>query len=30
MTGFAGQWSNDAHLWWTDAKPGNRSNWLCR
>ncbi len=23
MTGFAGQWSNDAHLWWTDAKPGD-------
>jgi hypothetical protein len=24
MTGFAGQWSNDAHLWWTGAKPGDR------
>jgi hypothetical protein len=24
MTGFAGQWSNDAHLWWTEAKPGDR------
>ena len=23
MTGFAGQWSNDAHLWWTGAKPGD-------
>jgi hypothetical protein len=24
MTGFAGQWSNDAHLWWTQAKPGDK------
>jgi hypothetical protein len=24
MTPFAGQWSNDAHLWWTDAKPGDK------
>ncbi|MGD0261961.1 MAG: glycoside hydrolase family 172 protein [Verrucomicrobiota bacterium] len=24
MTGFAGQWSNDAHLWWTEAKPGDK------
>ena len=24
MTGFDGQWSNDAHLWWTDAKPGDK------
>ena len=24
MTPFAGQWSNDAHLWWIDAKPGDR------
>lgn len=24
MTGFGGQWSGDAHLWWTDAKPGDR------
>ncbi len=24
MTGFPGQWSNDAHLWWTEAKPGDR------
>ena len=24
LTGFAGQWSNDAHLWWTDARPGDR------
>jgi hypothetical protein len=24
MTGFAGQWSNDAHLWWINAKPGNK------
>ena len=24
MTGFEGQWSNDAHLWWTDAKPGDK------
>jgi D-arabinan exo alpha-(1,3)/(1,5)-arabinofuranosidase (non-reducing end) len=24
MMGFAGQWSNDAHLWWTEAKPGDK------
>jgi len=24
MTGFGSQWSNDAHLWWTDAKPGDK------
>ncbi|MGA2863619.1 MAG: DUF2961 domain-containing protein [Verrucomicrobiota bacterium] len=24
MTGFAGQWSNDAHLWWIEARPGDR------
>jgi len=24
MTPFEGQWSNDAHLWWTGAKPGDR------
>lgn len=24
LTGFGGQWSNDAHLWWTDAKPGDK------
>ena len=24
LTGFPGQWSNDAHLWWIDAKPGDR------
>jgi len=24
MSGFQGQWSNDAHLWWTGAKPGDR------
>ena len=23
LTGFEGQWSNDAHLWWTQAKPGD-------
>jgi hypothetical protein len=23
MIGFPGQWSNDVHLWWTDAKPGD-------
>jgi len=23
MTGFGEAWSNEAHLWWTDAKPGN-------
>ncbi len=21
---FEGQWSNDAHLWWTEAKPGDK------
>ena len=24
LTGFQGQWSNDAHLWWIDAKPGDK------
>jgi hypothetical protein len=24
MTPFTGQWSNDAQLWWTDAKPGDK------
>jgi hypothetical protein len=24
LNGFSGQWSNDAHLWWTDAKPGDK------
>ena len=24
MTGFGGQWSNDAHLWWIEAKPGDK------
>ncbi len=24
LTGFGGQWSNDAHLWWIDAKPGDK------
>ena len=24
MTGFAGQWSNDAHLWWIGTKPGDK------
>jgi hypothetical protein len=24
LTGFPGQWSNDAHLWWIDAKPGDK------
>ena len=24
LTAFAGQWSNDAHLWWTGAKPGDQ------
>jgi len=24
MTGFPGQWSNDAHLWWVEAKPGDK------
>lgn len=23
MTGFGDQWSNDAHLWWINAKPGD-------
>lgn len=23
MTGFGGQWSNDSHLWWIHAKPGD-------
>jgi hypothetical protein len=24
MTGFAGQWSNDSHLWWIETKPGDK------
>ena len=24
MTGFGSSWSNDAHLWWVGAKPGDR------
>ncbi len=24
LSGFEGQWSNDAHLWWIDAKPGDK------
>ena len=24
MTGYGGNWSNDAHLWWTGAKPGDK------
>ncbi|HEY5912889.1 MAG TPA: glycoside hydrolase family 172 protein [Verrucomicrobiae bacterium] len=24
LTEFGAQWSNDAHLWWTDAKPGDK------
>ena len=24
LTGFPGQWSNDAHLWWIEAKPGDQ------
>lgn len=24
LTQFSDQWSNEAHLWWTDAKPGDR------
>jgi hypothetical protein len=24
MTGFGDQWSGDAHLWWINAKPGDR------
>ena len=24
MTGFPGQWSNDAHLWWIGTKPGDK------
>ena len=24
MSGFDGRWSNDAQLWWTDAKPGDK------
>ena len=24
MTGFDGAWSNDAHLWWIGAKPGDK------
>ncbi len=24
LTSFAGQWSNDAHLWWIQASPGDK------
>jgi hypothetical protein len=24
LSGFGDQWSNDAHLWWIDARPGDR------
>ena len=24
MAGFGDKWSNDAHLWWIDAKPGDK------
>jgi hypothetical protein len=24
LSGFGGQWSNDAHLWWIDTKPGDK------
>jgi hypothetical protein len=24
MTGYGDQWSGDAHLWWINAKPGDR------
>jgi len=24
MTGFPGSWSNDAHLWWINVKPGDK------
>ncbi len=24
MTAFGDQWSNDGHLWWIEAKPGNK------
>ena len=24
LSNFSGQWSNDAHLWWTEAKPGDK------
>jgi hypothetical protein len=24
LTAFTGQWSNDAHLWWIHAKPGDK------
>ncbi len=24
LTGFPGQWSNDAHLWWIGTKPGDK------
>jgi len=26
LTGFGDQWSNDAHLWWIEAKPGDKLN----
>ena len=24
LSGFEGQWSNDSHLWWVEAKPGDK------
>jgi hypothetical protein len=24
LSGFSGAWSNDAHLWWIDARPGDK------
>jgi len=24
MSGYEGQWSGDSHLWWTEAKPGDK------
>jgi hypothetical protein len=24
LSGFTGDWSNDAHLWWIEAKPGDK------
>ncbi len=26
LTGFGSSWSNDAHLWWINAKPGDKLN----
>ena len=30
MTGFGGQWSNDAHLWWMTPSPATNWTWRCR